>query len=175
MSCPSSGSSKPTSTLQATAHGNSGPIPIRRVDRENWTALARGAHEYAKLQQLPFIADMNADFRDGYCSLPMSNSTTRRASAAMCYLDAGTRQRANLTVPTSANVSHLLFDGRRVTGVRAVVDGEKRDFPAREVILCGGGIFSPALLMRSGIGPAGPSARAWASNFAPICAASAAT
>ena len=32
---------------------------------------------------------MNADFRDGYCSLPMSNSATRRASTAMCYLDAG--------------------------------------------------------------------------------------
>jgi 5-(hydroxymethyl)furfural/furfural oxidase len=135
------------------AHGRSGPVPIRRIDRENWTALARGAHEYAQMRQLPFIADMNADFRDGYCSLPMSNSATRRASAAMCYLDAGIRLRGNLTVATSANVSHLLFDGRRVTGVRALVDGEKGDFLAREVILCAGAIFSPALLMRSGIGP----------------------
>ena len=110
------------------AHGNSGPIPIRRVDRENWTALARGAHAYAQTRQLPFVTDMNADFRDGYCSLPMSNSATRRASAAMCYLDAGVRQRKNLTVAASANVLQLLFDGRRVSGVRAVVDGEERDF-----------------------------------------------
>jgi 5-(hydroxymethyl)furfural/furfural oxidase len=134
-------------------HGNSGPIPIRRVDRENWTALARGAHEYAQIRQLPFISDMNADFRDGYCSLPMSNTATRRASTAMCYLDAGTRRRANLTVATLANVSHLLFDGRRVTGVRTFVDGEEKDFLAREVILCAGAIYSPVLLMRSGIGP----------------------
>ena len=38
---------------------------------------------------------------------------------------------------------HLLLDGRRVTGVRALVDGEERDFLAREVILCAGAIFSP--------------------------------
>ncbi len=135
------------------AHGNSGPIPIRRVARENWTALARGAYAYAQTRQLPFVADMNADFSDGYCSLPMSNSPTRRASAAMCYLDAGVRQRKNFTVAAPANVLHLLFDGRRVSGVRAVVDGEERDFLGREVILCAGAIFSPALLMRSGIGP----------------------
>ena len=70
----------------------------------------------------------------------MSNSATRRASAAMCYLDTGIRLRGNLTVATSANVSHLLFDGRRVTGVRAFVDDQERDFLAREVILCAGAL-----------------------------------
>ena len=135
------------------AHGSSGPIPIRRVSRDNWTPLARGARVFAEERQLPLIADMNADFRDGYCSLPMSNTPTRRASAALCYLDTAVRQRRNLTIVAPASVLNLLFDGRRVTGVRAVVDGEERDFLAREVILCGGAIFSPALLLRSGIGP----------------------
>ena len=79
----------------------------------------------------------------------------------MCYLDASVRRRSNLTIVTTAQACmHLLLDGRRVTGVRALVDGEERDFLAREVILCAGAIFSPALLMRSGIGPAGASARA---------------
>jgi 5-(hydroxymethyl)furfural/furfural oxidase len=135
------------------AHGDAGPIPIRRVDRQHWTPLARGADIYAQTRQLPFIADMNADFRDGYCSLPMSNSQTRRASAAICYLDANVRRRRNLTILARANVQHLLLDGRRVTGVRALVDGEERDFLAREVILCAGAVFSPALMLRSGIGP----------------------
>ena len=135
------------------AHGHSGPIPIRRVARENWTALARGAYAYAQTRQLPFIADMNADFRDGYCSLPMSNSPQSRASAAICYLDAGIRQRRNLTIAASTYVSRLLFDGGRVSGVRATVDGEQRDLLGREIILCAGAIFSPTLLMRSGIGP----------------------
>ena len=96
---------------------------------------------------------MNADFRDGYCALPMSNSQTRRASTAMCYLDASVRRRSNLTILTRANAGHLLLDGRRVTGARALVDGEESDFLAREVILCAGAVFSPALLMRSGLGP----------------------
>jgi 5-(hydroxymethyl)furfural/furfural oxidase len=135
------------------AHGSDGPIPIRRVARQNWTPLARGADAYAQLRQLPFIADMNADFRDGYCSLPMSNTETRRASTAICYLDANVRRRPNLTILTGANVLHLLLDGRRVTGVRALVEGEERDFLAREVILCAGAVFSPALMLRSGLGP----------------------
>jgi 5-(hydroxymethyl)furfural/furfural oxidase len=135
-------------------HGSSGPIPIRRVSRNDWTPLARGAQAFAEARQLPFITDMNADFRDGYCSLPMSNSSTRRASAALCYLDAAVRRRRNLTIAAPANVQHLLLDGRRVTGVRAVVDGVERDFLAREVIVCGGAVLSPALLLRSGIGPA---------------------
>jgi 5-(hydroxymethyl)furfural/furfural oxidase len=135
------------------AHGDDGPIPIRRVARPDWTPLARGAAGYAELRQLPFVADMNADFRDGYCSLPMSNSPSRRASTAICYLDAAVRRRPNLNILTRADVRHLLLDGRKVTGVRALVDGEERDFLAREVILCAGAAFSPALMLRSGIGP----------------------
>jgi 5-(hydroxymethyl)furfural/furfural oxidase len=137
------------------AHGDSGPISIRRVARGSWTVLARGAHAYAQMRQLPFIADMNADFRDGYCSLPMSNSQARRASAAICYLDAAVRRRKNRMILASANVAQLLFDGRRVSGARSIIDGEERGFFGREVILCAGAIFSPALLMRSGIGPEG--------------------
>ena len=48
---------------------------------------------------------MNGDFRDGYCALPMSNTTERRASAAICYLDAAVRARPNLTIVTRANVT----------------------------------------------------------------------
>jgi 5-(hydroxymethyl)furfural/furfural oxidase len=135
------------------AHGRDGPIPIRRIKKGNWTPLARGADIYGQTRQLPFIADMNADFRDGYCSLPMSNSASRRASTAMCYLDASVRRRSNLTVLTRANALRLLLDGRRVTGVHALVDGEERDFLAREVILCAGAVFSPTLMLRSGLGP----------------------
>lgn len=135
-------------------HGRGGPTPIRRIARGAWTPLARGAHAFAESRQMPVIADMNGDFRDGYCALPMSNSPQQRASAAICYLDVDVRRRRNLTVLARATASEILFDGKRAVGVKATVGGEARDFRAREIVLCGGGIQSPALLMRSGIGPA---------------------
>ena len=104
--------------------------------------------------ELPFIADMNADFRDGYGALPISNTLQSRASSAMCYLGAEVRRRNNLTITTRATVTQILFDGRRATGVKAVVAGEATEFRGRETILSTGAIFSPAMLMRSGIGPA---------------------
>ena len=43
---------------------------------------------FALERQIPFIADMNADFRDGYGVVPMNNWADKRGSAAICYLDA---------------------------------------------------------------------------------------
>jgi 5-(hydroxymethyl)furfural/furfural oxidase len=135
-------------------HGRDGPTPIRRTPYEKWTPLARAARQFAQGRQIPFIGDMNGDDRDGYCALPMSNSPQSRASAAICYLDAATRRRENLTVLPQAMVSEIVFEGRRAVGVKATAAGVAREFRAREIVLCGGGIQSPTLLMRSGIGPA---------------------
>ena len=55
-------------------HGRDGPTPIRRTPYEQWTPLARAARQFAEDRQIPFVADMNGDDRDGYCALPMSNS-----------------------------------------------------------------------------------------------------
>ena len=136
-------------------HGRSGPVPIRRTSPDDWAPLSKAVHAFAQERQIPFIADMNADFRDGYGAVPMSNWPDKRASAAICYLDPSVRARGNLTIVNGATVTALLFDGRRVTGVTARVDGEARQFNAREIILSTGGVHSPAFLMRSGIGPAG--------------------
>jgi len=135
-------------------HGRDGPTPIRRTPYEQWTPLARAARRYAELRQIPFVADMNGDMRDGYCALPMSNTEKSRASAAICYLDAAIRRRDNLTIVPDATATRLVFDGRRVVGVAATVGGAKKEFRGREIVLCGGAIQSPTLLMRSGIGPA---------------------
>jgi len=134
-------------------HGDAGPIPIRRTPREHWPAFARAVEDYARTRNLPFIADMNADFRDGYCSIPISASAERRAASVLCYLDGPVRARPNLQVVTQATVTRIVFEGRRAVGVRARVDGAEQEFRAGEVILAGGAIFSPAILMRSGVGP----------------------
>ena len=136
-------------------HGKGGPVPIRRTKPEDWAPLSKAVHAFAQERQIPFIADMNADFRDGYGAVPMSNWPDKRASAAICYLDAAVRARRNLTIINGATATGLVFEGRRVTGVTARIGGEEKRFAAREIILALGGVHSPAFLMRSGIGPAG--------------------
>jgi 5-(hydroxymethyl)furfural/furfural oxidase len=136
-------------------HGKDGPVPIRRTRPEDWAPLSKAVHAYAQERQIPFLADMNTDFRDGYGAVPMSNWPDKRASAAICYLDAAARARSNLTIVNGAVVTGFVFDGRRVTGGTARIGGEEKTFSAREVILSAGGVHSPAFLLRSGIGPAG--------------------
>src|SRR5215831_13383050 len=135
-------------------HGASGPTPIRRTPPSQWAPLSRAVHNYALERQMPHVADMNGDFRDGYGSLPMSTTVERRASAAMCYLDASVRARKNLTIACPATVTGFRFADRRCIGVAAVVDGAPREFRGADIILCAGGLHSPALLLRAGIGPA---------------------
>jgi len=136
------------------AHGKSGPVPIRRIPRETWSPLAKATFDYGEARQMPFVADMNADFRDGYCALPMSNWPDKRASSAIAYLTADVRARANLTVMSNAHVVGLTFEGDRVTGVEVETEGGRRRFAARETILSMGALRSPIMLMRAGIGPA---------------------
>jgi 5-(hydroxymethyl)furfural/furfural oxidase len=136
-------------------HGTDGPVPIRRTKPEDWAPLSKAVHAYAQERQIPFIADMNTDFRDGYGAVPMSNWPDKRASAAICYLDGAVRARRNLTIINGVFATGFIFDGRRVVGITARIGGEPKEFRAREVILSAGGVHSPAFLMRQGIGPAG--------------------
>lgn len=75
-----------------------------------------------------------------------------RCNTRMAYLDPA-KGRSNLFIKTGALVGRVLLEGKRATGVRAVVDGREGDFRAtQEVILCGGAFNSPQLLELSGIG-----------------------
>jgi 5-(hydroxymethyl)furfural/furfural oxidase len=135
-------------------HNQNGPVPIRRTPPTQWAPLSRAVHRYALERQMPHVADMNGDFRDGYGSLPMSSTAERRASAAMCYLDAAVRARRNLTITTATTVTGFCFDNRRASGVTALRDGAPMEFRAADIIVAAGGLHSPAMLLRAGIGPA---------------------
>ena len=136
-------------------HGKDGRIPVRRIPVEHWTKHAKAVGEACKLAGFKFLPDQNGEFVDGYFPVTHSNASEQRVSAAMGYLDAATRQRANLTISTETQVKSLLFDGTRCTGVVAMVKGKETEFRAREVILSSGAIHSPAHLLRAGIGPVG--------------------
>src|ERR1700719_195195 len=86
-------------------HGASGPTPIRRTPPAEWAPLSHAMQQYATERQMPHVGDMNGDFRDGYGSLPMSNTVERRASAAICYLDATVPARPHLAIACPATVT----------------------------------------------------------------------
>jgi choline dehydrogenase len=96
--------------------------------------------------------DLNAgeDERIGYTPSTVKNG--RRVSSASAFLHP-IRSRKNLTVVTRTRVGYLLFEGKRVVGVRATRGGKAHDYRARrEVIVSAGTIESTLLLERSGIG-----------------------
>lgn len=100
-------------------------------------------------------ADMNGYRQEGFGPMDMTVHRGRRWSTANAYLKPATR-RANLAVATNAPATRLLLDGRRACGVEYRQGDALRTARARrEVILSGGPINAPQLLMLSGVGPAG--------------------
>ena len=102
--------------------------------------------------------DLNDDFngaeQEGAGLYQLTQDGGRRVSAATAFLRPAMK-RENLTVETGAHVTRVLVEGGRAAGVTYVQGGVRRRADAsREVILCGGAINSPQLLMLSGIGPA---------------------
>ena len=135
----------------AAWHGDAGPLPIRRYRDDEFTDVARAgltALEQAGCKQVP---DANAPGAVGVAALPVNTLHGERVSTALAYLPSGLA-RPNLTVRGDAAVSSVLVERDRAVGVRLASGGEIR---AGRVIVCAGAYGSPALLMRSGIGPAG--------------------
>lgn len=98
--------------------------------------------------------DFNGPAQEGFGAYQVTQKQGRRHSTADAYLRPALT-RANLTVQTQAQVSRLLLDKNRAVGVSYLHNGNPQEARAsREVILCGGAINSPQLLMLSGIGPA---------------------
>ncbi len=96
--------------------------------------------------------DYNGAQQEGFCTWQMTVKDGRRCSAADAYLRPAL-QRPNLTVEIEALATKIIFDGRRTAGVEYIQRGAPiTAYAEREVILCGGVINSPQLLMLSGIG-----------------------
>jgi choline dehydrogenase len=90
---------------------------------------------------------------EGVRLAPVTQRRGRRRSAVDAYLRPALR-RPNLTVVTGAHATRVVCDGRRAVGVEYAKDGERTIAEAGEVVLAGGAVNSPQLLLLSGIGPA---------------------
>ncbi len=133
----------------APHHGTDGPLSVsdlREVNPMSRAFIAAGVE-----CQFPENDDFNGVSQEGVGLYQVTQANGQRFSAARAFL-ARAEGRANLDLVTGAEVRHIVFDGRRAVGV-ALVDCEVRLQAGGEVILCGGAVNSPHLLMRSGVGP----------------------
>lgn len=101
----------------------------------------------------PYTADVNGEQQEGFGRFDMTIHEGKRCSTAVAYLHP-VLSRKNLICDTEATVIKILIENHRAIGVAYVQQGKlQRCYARSEVILAGGAINSPHLLMLSGIGP----------------------
>ena len=130
--------------------GGDGPLSTCRSQFVD--PLADAFLEAGEAAGLPATPDYNGAQQEGFCRSQSTIRDGRRCSAAVAYLRPALT-RANLAVEVGAFVTKIVIEDHRAVGVSYVKGGETITArAAREVILSGGSINSPQLLMLSGIG-----------------------
>ncbi len=132
-------------------HSTGGPLCVSDTSEHHpiCEAFIQGAMTLGH----PRNDDFNGEKQDGVGYHQTTTRNGKRCSTAVGYLHP-VRNRPNLRVVTGALAEKMLFDGKRATGVAFREHGQPRTVRAtREVILCGGAVNSPQLLLLSGVGP----------------------
>jgi len=132
-------------------HGADGPLAV--ADLRHHNELSDVFIEAAASAGFARNQDFNGPAQEGFGFYQVTQKNGARCSAAVAYLNPA-RGRANLTVLTNAPTARVLIDGTRAVGVEYRHRGRTMRVDAGCVILAGGAINSPQLLMLSGIGPA---------------------
>jgi choline dehydrogenase len=133
-------------------HGTGGPLCVSDVPDRH--PICEAFIDAAMSLGFPRNDDFNGAGQDGVGYHQTTTKNGRRCSTAVGYLRPA-MNRSNLRVITNALTEKITFDGRRATGVVFRLDGQTRTArAASEVVLCGGAVNSPQLLMLSGVGQA---------------------
>jgi choline dehydrogenase-like flavoprotein len=134
-----------------TFHGDDGPLGVADLRHRN--VLSQAFIEAAVAAGHARNTDFNAAQQNGFGEYQVTQKNGARCSAAVAYLNPA-RARANLRIETGALTTRVLLDGTRAVGVEVRRRGRLERIEAGCVILAGGAINSPQLLLLSGIGPA---------------------
>jgi len=132
-------------------HATGGPLAVQDLKYSNplcQNFLLAGTQSAYVLND-----DFNGRQQAGFGLYQVTQRNGQRCSSASAYLRPALK-RSNLTVLTKALTEEILLEDHRATGVEVSRKGKKQRFLGGEIILCGGAINSPQLLMLSGIGPA---------------------
>ena len=132
-------------------HGVGGPISVSDPPQKH--ELCDAFITAVEQAGAPRNPDFNGATQEGGGYYQTTTRNGRRCSAADGYLRPA-RRRANLQITTMATVLRVLFEGTSAVGIEYIKDGKTlQAFARREVILSAGGLASPVLLQRSGVGP----------------------
>lgn len=133
-------------------HAVGGPLPVTDLRSPSpLTGDYLDAAEQAGLHRNP---DFNGAAQEGVGTYQVTQRAGRRASTATAFLRPALR-RPNLEVRTLAHATRVVVEDGRAVGVEAQLGTRREVFRAsREVVLCGGAVNTPQLLLLSGIGPA---------------------
>ena len=129
-------------------HGDDGPMPVTRYRDLELTDVAAAGFEAVEAVGFPVAGDHNCPGAVGVGRMPMSSRQGIRVTTADAYLPLATPPK--LTVRADTQVADVVFDGSRASGVR-LIDGSV--VKGGWVVLRAGTYGSPAILMRSGVGP----------------------
>jgi choline dehydrogenase len=140
-----------TPTGSQAWHGRTGPFPIRQPSLDEVTKPLRAFVEAAVAAGFDCIDDFNGPVQHGVGIDPMNVINGVRQNTGMTYLHDHVRARPNLTVHGRAQADRIEFENARAVRLR-LVDGA--EIEANHFVLSAGVYGSPAILMRSGIGPA---------------------
>lgn len=137
-------------------HGDQGPLHATQGEGSN--PLFKAWIEAGQQAGYPYTKDLNGYQQEGFGPMDRTTRKGRRGSTAVGYLRPAMKRR-NLTVIKRAHARRLLMDGKQVIGVeyskKSLFSKHiHKVYAQREVILSGGPINNPQLLMLSGIGPA---------------------
>ena len=135
-------------------HGADGPIFVHHSNVEEWHPTQVAFYNACRAAGFPDCPDHNSPGAWGVGPTISNNHNGVRSSASLGYLSQ-CRHRLNLTIRPNCMVHRILFDGKRATGVVVESGGETFSAEGDQIILSGGAVGSPQLLMLSGVGPAG--------------------
>lgn len=130
--------------------GGDGPLHVSRGKTNH--PLHQAFLQAAQQAGYPFTEDMNGFQQEGFGWMDMTIYQGKRWSTACAYLHPAL-SRPNLRAEVQTLVRRVLFEGTRAVGVEYIKNGRSHKvYAGKEVILSGGAINSPQLLMLSGVG-----------------------
>ncbi len=132
--------------------GGNGLLPVNQSKNKN--PLFKAFIDSATEAGYEMNPDMNGKYQEGFGMYDVTIDKGERASVSKHYLNPA-KNRKNLTIFTDSFVEKIIFDGKKAIGIKVKIkDKVENIFVNKEVILSGGSINSPQLLLLSGIGPA---------------------